>query len=106
LDPFSPDNGGDVSKLADFEKTLAFRVLNSSPGRATSERHGQDNPQVTNCDEMRADEYRYCQSRPVPERMDAVEEMIQAAYALKGGRSSRMYPNYKDLLSAFHAAWR
>jgi hypothetical protein len=38
----------------------------------------------TSFDEMKADEYRYWQSRPVHERMDAVEEMIQAAYALKG----------------------
>ncbi|MGA2602156.1 MAG: hypothetical protein ABSH09_34760 [Bryobacteraceae bacterium] len=35
-------------------------------------------------DEMKADEYRYWQSRPVHERLDAVEEMIQTAYALKG----------------------
>ena len=35
-------------------------------------------------DEMKADEYRYWQSRPVQERMEAVEEMIQTAYALKG----------------------
>jgi hypothetical protein len=38
----------------------------------------------TSFDEMKADEYRYWQSRPAYERMDAVEEMIQAAYALKG----------------------
>src|SRR5580693_2386986 len=35
-------------------------------------------------EEMKADEYRYWQSRPVWERMDAVEELIQTAYALKG----------------------
>ena len=34
-------------------------------------------------DEMKADEYRYWQSRPLHERIDAVEEMIQDAYALK-----------------------
>jgi hypothetical protein len=33
---------------------------------------------------MKADEYRYWQSRPVHERLDAIEEMIQTAYALKG----------------------
>jgi len=33
---------------------------------------------------MKADEYRYWQSRPVYERMDAVEEMILTAYAMKG----------------------
>jgi hypothetical protein len=35
-------------------------------------------------DEMKADEYRYWQSRPVHERMDAVSELTTAAYALKG----------------------
>jgi hypothetical protein len=35
-------------------------------------------------EEMKADEYRYWQSRPVWERMDGVEELIQTAYALKG----------------------
>jgi len=34
--------------------------------------------------EMKADEYRYWQSRPVHERMDAVSELTIAAYALKG----------------------
>ncbi len=35
-------------------------------------------------DEMKADEYRYWQSRPAHERIDAVEEMVNTAYALKG----------------------
>jgi hypothetical protein len=34
--------------------------------------------------EMKADEYRYWQSRPVHERMDAVSELTTAAYELKG----------------------
>ena len=34
--------------------------------------------------EMKADEYRYWQSRPVHERMDAVSELTTVAYALKG----------------------
>lgn len=38
----------------------------------------------TSHEEMKADEYRYWQSRPVWERIDAVEEMIQTAYAMKG----------------------
>ena len=38
----------------------------------------------TNFDDIKADEYRYWQSRPAQERLDAVEEMIEAAYALKG----------------------
>ena len=35
-------------------------------------------------EEIKADEYRYWQSRPVYERMDAVAEIIRAAYAIKG----------------------
>ena len=35
-------------------------------------------------DEMKADEYRYWQSRPVHERMDAVVEITLAMYAMKG----------------------
>jgi hypothetical protein len=35
-------------------------------------------------DEMKADEYRYWQSRPAHERMDAVEEIIRATYQMKG----------------------
>ena len=38
----------------------------------------------TSLDEMKADEYRYWQSRPAYERLDAVEEMVATAYALKG----------------------
>jgi hypothetical protein len=33
---------------------------------------------------MKADEYRYWQSRPVHERMDAVEELNRIAYAMNG----------------------
>ncbi len=35
-------------------------------------------------DEMKADEYRYWQSRPGYERMDATAEITLASYALKG----------------------
>ena len=35
-------------------------------------------------DEMKTDEYRYWQSRPVQERMDAVTELTLAMYAMKG----------------------
>jgi hypothetical protein len=35
-------------------------------------------------EEMKADEYRYWQSRPVHERTDAVSELTQALYAMKG----------------------
>jgi hypothetical protein len=35
-------------------------------------------------DEMKADEYRYWQSRPAHERVAAVSELTQEHYALKG----------------------
>jgi hypothetical protein len=35
--------------------------------------------------EMKADEYRYWQSRPVHERMAAVAEITLSLYAMKGG---------------------
>lgn len=38
----------------------------------------------TSLDEMKADEYRYWQGRPAHERMDAVSELTQAIYAMKG----------------------
>ena len=44
----------------------------------------------TSFDEMKADEYRYWQSRPAHERLDAVEEMIEAAYG--AGASSEPRP--------------
>ncbi len=38
----------------------------------------------TSFDEAKADEYRYWQSRPAHERMDAVSEITQELYAMKG----------------------
>jgi hypothetical protein len=35
----------------------------------------------TTFDEMKADEYRHRQSRPVHERMDAIKKMIQIVFA-------------------------
>jgi hypothetical protein len=37
----------------------------------------------TDFDEMKADEYRYWQSRPVHERVNAVSELTQEHYAIK-----------------------
>ena len=41
-----------------------------------------------NHEEMKADEYRYWQSRPAYERMDAVEQITIATYAMKGVEES------------------
>jgi hypothetical protein len=39
----------------------------------------------TSFEDMKADEYRYWQSRPVHERIRAVSELTQEQYAMKGG---------------------
>lgn len=38
----------------------------------------------TSFEEMKADEYRYWQGRPIHERVKAVSELTQEHYALKG----------------------
>ena len=50
----------------------------------------------TDFDEMKADEYRYWQSRPVHERVEAVSELTEEGYRMKG-----MGPD-AELLSALN----
>jgi hypothetical protein len=51
--------------------------------------------------EMKADEYRYWQSRPVHERTSAVAELTRAAYTMK--EPARMFDGFKKLFSVFNA---
>jgi len=60
----------------------------------------------TSFDEMKADEYRYWQSRPVHERMDAVEEMIQTAYAIKGWEIEPNVPRLHRPFVRLSCPWR
>ena len=60
----------------------------------------------TSFDEMKADEYRYWQSRPVHERMDAAEEMILAAYALKGWEIELNVPRLQRPFVRLSCPWR
>jgi uncharacterized membrane protein YkvA (DUF1232 family) len=57
-------------------------------------------------DEMKADEYRYRQSRPPRERMGAVEEMIQTAYALKGWEMAPDVPRLQRPFVRVPCPWR
>ena len=57
-------------------------------------------------DEMKADEYRYWQSRPVWERMDAVEEMVEAAYAIKGWEIEPDVPRLQRPFVRIPCPWR
>jgi hypothetical protein len=60
----------------------------------------------TSLDEMKADEYRYWQSRPVHERLDAVEEMIETAYALKGWKKVPDVPRLQRPFVRLSCPWR
>jgi len=57
-----------------------------------------------NFDEMKADEYRYWQSRPVHERVAAVSELTQMHYAMKGALSD--VPRLQRTLVRFERAPR
>ena len=60
----------------------------------------------TNFDEMKADEYRCWQSRPVHERMDAAEEMVQAAWAMKGWVIEPDVPRLQRPFIRLSCPWR
>jgi hypothetical protein len=57
-------------------------------------------------DEMKADEYRYWQSRPAHERLDAVKEMVSAAYALKGWKMEPDVPRSQRPFVRLRCPWR
>ena len=57
-------------------------------------------------EEMKADEYRYWQSRPVWERMDAVEELNATAYALKGWEMEPDVPRLQRPFVRLPCPWR
>ena len=57
-------------------------------------------------DEMKADEYRYWQSRPVHERMDAVEELNLAAAAIKGIEPEPNVPRLQRPFVRISCPWR
>ena len=60
----------------------------------------------TDFDEIKADEYRYWQSRPAHERLDAVEEMIETAYALKGWEIEPDVPRLQRPFVRLPVPWR
>jgi hypothetical protein len=60
----------------------------------------------TGSDEMKADEYRYWQSRPGYERLDAIEELIETAYALKGWEIEPDVPRLQRPFVRLPVPWR
>ena len=59
---------------------------------------------LTGLDEIKADEYRYWQSRPIHERTDAVSELTQDQYAMKGAVQD--VPRLQRTLVRFERAQR
>ena len=76
--------------LADCAKRVSFETDGRCPEISYLEvsNIGCKSPlrlvQTGRMDEIKAQEYRYWQSRPVHERTDAVSELTQAMYAMKG----------------------
>ena len=60
----------------------------------------------TRFEDMKADEYRYWQSRPVHERMDAVEELNLTAYAIKGMELPAGVPRLQRPFVRIPCPWR
>ena len=59
---------------------------------------------IAELDRIKAREYRYWQSRPVHERTDAVSELTQALYAMKGAATD--VPRLQRTLVRFERAPR
>jgi hypothetical protein len=59
-----------------------------------------------NFSEMKADEYRYWQSRPVHERMDAVEEINFTALAFQGTEPKPDVSRLQRSLIRIPCPWR
>lgn len=60
----------------------------------------------TSLDGMKADEYKYWQSRPAHERLDEVEKMVEAAYELKGWQRRPDVPRSQRPLVRLPSPWR
>jgi hypothetical protein len=60
----------------------------------------------TSLEEMKADEYRYWQSRPAHERLDAVEEINRMAFAIKGTEPQPDVPRFQRSIVRIPCPWR
>jgi hypothetical protein len=73
-----------ATAVAEVSLTVGLRLLDEVVRRVLQTEHTDKViRKYTSLDEMKADEYRYWQSRPVHERTDAVSELTQALYATK-----------------------
>jgi hypothetical protein len=89
-------------------RALKFAKIEETPGARSKNRMAMDKTirNDTSFDEMKADEYRYWQSRPVHERMDAEEEMARVAWELKGWKSEPDVPGSQRPFVRLPGPWR
>ena len=92
-------------KIRDAALCLEKGILKAKAG-ASNNRMDKTIRKYTSFDEMKADEYRYWQSRPVWERMDAVEELIETAWALKGWEMEPDVPRLQRPFVRLPCPWR
>jgi hypothetical protein len=94
------------------KKPLTTRLLSIAPGLPFMlKKYGMNDTPITirkytDFDEIKADEYRYWQSRPAHERLDAVDEMIETAYALKGWEIEPDVPRLQRPFVRLPVPWR
>jgi hypothetical protein len=93
--------------LQEIENPLTIRVLDPAYGKPKR----MDGAPVTirkytDFDEIKADEYRYWQSRPAHERLEAVDEMIETAYAFKGWKIEPDAPRLQRPFVRLPVPWR
>ena len=103
-----PDPLGEAGKRVSFDEPGKARLCRTRRPMLKTIRM-EDAPIIrkyTDFDEMKADEYRYWQSRPAHERLDAVEEMIQTAYALKGWKIEPDEPRLQGPFVRLPCPWR
>jgi hypothetical protein len=90
-----------------LEHASLAEPIAAPPSYATS--MGMEEPtarKYSNFDDMKADEYRYWQSLPAHERLDAVDEMIETAYALKGWEMKPDVPRLQRPFVRLPCPWR
>jgi hypothetical protein len=95
-----------MQRAGSAKASIAVRLSRSQkqPSRAKIGRMDKTIRLYSDFQEMKADEYRYWQNRPVHERVAAVSELTQEQYALKGAAAD--VPRLQRTLIRFERAPR
>ena len=109
--PAAFHKGSNLNIAKAVKKPVTMRVFGIAPVLPSCYKRGMGDAPITirkytDFAEMKADEYRYWQSRPAHERLDAVEEMIETAYALKGWELEPDVPRLQRPFVRLPVPWR